>query len=136
MKTVYLISCVKKKCGLQVPAEHLYCSDWFKKARAYVLRKIAAGDKWYILSAKHGLLAPDEHVGPYNETLTNMKKAKRQAWTRQIMGDISQVLAPGDTVVLLAGQKYREFLEIDLHSLGCRVSVPMRGMGIGKQQMA
>jgi hypothetical protein len=33
----------------------------------------------------------------------------------------------------LAGQRYREFLEASLRSRGLVVSIPMEGLGIGKQ---
>jgi hypothetical protein len=133
MKTVYLISCVAKKRHSEVSAEQLYCSPWFKKAREWVLREMSKGDEWYILSAKHGLLNPSALVGPYNETLNKMHRADRLRWAQQVTVHLSNLLHKGDTVVFLAGQKYREFLEPSVLALSCQVSVPMRGMRIGKQ---
>jgi hypothetical protein len=133
MKTVYLISCVAEKRALECPAESLYCSDLFRKARAYVLRKMDPGDKWYILSAKHGLLHPQTIVGPYNETLNTMCKPDRLEWARRVTSELRSSLDPDDVVVFLAGQRYREFLEPSVLALGCRVSVPMRRMRIGEQ---
>lgn len=91
------------------------------------------GDEWHILSAKHGLLNPRTLVGPYNETLNKMHKADRLDWARRVTSDLSRVLQPGDIVVFLAGQKYRELLEPSVLALNCHVSVPMRGMRIGEQ---
>jgi hypothetical protein len=68
-------------------------------------------DQWYILSAKYGLLNPAMVVGPYNETLNNMRKSERTQWARDVENDLRSLLHPGDRVVFLAGQKYREFLE-------------------------
>ena len=133
MKTVYLISCVAKKRLSAVPAEHLYCSPWFQKAREWVLQEMSQGDKWYILSAKHGLLNPSTMVGPYNETLNKMTRADRLKWAQQVTASLRNLLHGGDTVVILAGQKYREFLEPLVLALSCNVSVPMQGMQIGKQ---
>jgi cytoplasmic iron level regulating protein YaaA (DUF328/UPF0246 family) len=133
MKTVYLVSCVAEKRASECPAESLYCSELFRKARAYVLRKMDPEDKWYILSAKYGLLHPRRVVGPYNETLNTLCKPERLEWARQVTIELRTSLNPDDLVVFLAGQKYREFLEIAVLALGCRVSVPMRGMRIGEQ---
>lgn len=41
------------------PAADLYTSDWFRKARAYAERY---ADTWFVLSALHGVLAPDVYV--------------------------------------------------------------------------
>ena len=133
MQTVYLISCAAEKSASRVPAEYLYCSTLFEKARAYVLRNIGPGDSWYILSAKHGLLRPQTEVEPYDETLNKMPKADRQLWSERVIGELHGLLHAGDTVVFLAGTKYREFLEPALLTLGCEILVPMRSMRIGQQ---
>lgn len=133
MKTIYLVSCVAEKHTSELPAEELYCSDLFKKARAYVAHTIKREDTWFILSAKHGLLSPRTVIGPYNETLNNMGKAERIKWAQRVASELRKSLGPGDTVVFLAGWKYREFLQPAVLASGCQVSVPMEGMGIGKQ---
>jgi len=85
------------------------------------------------LSAKYGLLRPEVVIGPYNETLNNMGKAERRQWAQKILEELRNVVRRGDLSVFLAGLKYREFVEPGLLELGCRVSVPMRGMRIGEQ---
>jgi hypothetical protein len=133
MKAVYLVSCVSEKRASELPAEHLYCSDWFQKARTYVLRHMKPGDEWHILSAKYGLLHPSTNVRPYNETLSDLRKSERMDWAQRVIKQLRTALYAGDTVVFLAGQKYREFLEPAVLTFGCQVSVPMRGMRIGEQ---
>jgi hypothetical protein len=133
MKTVYLVSCAAEKRAAELPAEHLYCSDLFEKARAYALRNMGSEDQWYILSAKYGLLSPGMIVGPYDETLNNMRKSERMQWARRVESDLRNLLHAGDRVVFLAGQKYREFLEPALLAFGCHTLIPMRGMRIGEQ---
>ena len=80
LKTIFLASCVKMKAGFPLPAEELYVSDWFKKARAYILSRMAPQDRWYILSAKYGLVEPGRTIKPYNQTLKDMQKLDRRAW--------------------------------------------------------
>ena len=63
MNKVILVSCVGQKLGYPAPAADLYQSDWFKKARAYAE---AEGQRWYILSAKHGLVNPSKVLTPFD----------------------------------------------------------------------
>jgi hypothetical protein len=133
MKVVYLVACVAEKSSSELPAEELYRSALFRKAREYVLRNMNATDEWYILSAKHGLLSPRMKVGSYNETLNNARKSARLEWAGRVMNELRKAIRAGDTVVFLAGQRYREFLEREVSALGCQISVPMRNMRIGEQ---
>src|SRR5688572_5913247 len=64
--TVYLVACVKKKQHGPAAAKHLYVSVWFKNACHYAE---ASHCPWFIVSAKHGLLAPDEVLMSYEKTL-------------------------------------------------------------------
>jgi hypothetical protein len=129
-QTVVLVSCVGKKLSRPAEAGELYQSPWFKKARAFAEH---AGDRWFILSAEHGLLGPDWIVAPYDTTLKTMPRAERKQWASSVMATLLNVLRPRDRVVILAGIAYREFLEPSLRSRGYVVEVPMRGLGIGRQ---
>lgn len=51
----------------------------------------------------------------------------------RVLSELRQVVQPGDTVVLLAGAKYREFLVGPLRRAGLEVIIPMEGLAIGKQ---
>ncbi len=73
---VALVACCSKKLTRTVAARDLYVSTLFKKAAAYA----RTFDAWYVLSAKYGLVAPDEVIDPYNQTLLKMKRSERQAW--------------------------------------------------------
>lgn len=61
MNAIYIVQCVGQKLKRPALARDLYCSDWFRKARAFVESQ---GAPWFILSAKHVLLCPDEVVEP------------------------------------------------------------------------
>jgi cytoplasmic iron level regulating protein YaaA (DUF328/UPF0246 family) len=127
---VALVSCVSEKRTAPSPARDLYTSDWFIKASRYA-GQIA--DEWYILSAKYGLVNPDQVLEPYNTTLKTMGKSARQAWAERVFASLKPCLSPGDTVVFLAGQAYREFLLAQVARLGCKVRIPMEGLRIGEQ---
>ncbi len=130
-RTIALVACVASKADTPRQARHLYTSPWFTKASAYA-EKVA--DAWFILSAKYGLTGPSEIIAPYNETLNRMPVARRRAWAEQVLLDLREVIVePGDRIIILAGVKYREHLVEPLAALGCRVEVPMEGLGVGKQ---
>lgn len=59
--TVGLVGCASQKLKRPAPARELYVSPLFKKASAYAE---ATCDRWYVLSAKHGLVHPDAVLEP------------------------------------------------------------------------
>jgi hypothetical protein len=128
--TVYLVSCVGKKQAHACKAGELYTSQWFLKARAYVETTHCP---WFILSAEYGLLAPDRVVAPYNKTLNRMELSERREWARRVVAQMDAHLPPADRIVILAGNRYREFLTDYLRRRAGRVEVPMEGLAIGKQ---
>jgi len=130
MKTIALVSCVNKKRSHKVAARDLYISPLFLKTSAYAL---SISDRWFILSAKHGLVDPDEVIVPYNQTLTNMKVSTRRKWAKMVLSELKSHLEDGDLVIFLAGKRYREFLITPLQSWGVLVKVPMEGLMIGQQ---
>jgi hypothetical protein len=101
-----LVSCSKRKLDRPWPARELYsASAFFRKARAYCERHY---DSWYILSAKHGLVHPDEVLAPYDLTLKRMPVAERRAWGRRVSADLR---ALGDHVFYPhAGKDYLEYV--------------------------
>jgi len=111
-------------------ARDLYCSDLFEKSRDFVERQRA---QWFILSAKYGLVAPDEVVEPYNETLKDKTADERRRWASEVMQNLRAHCTPGTTVVFLAGERYREFLVPALQELGSSIEIPMEGLRIGEQ---
>jgi hypothetical protein len=127
-----LVACVGKKRTQATPAQELYLSPWFRKARAYAERY---AERWCILSALYGLVAPDEITAPYNVTLTTMKMADRLAWAERVWPALLAA-APDpqrERIVVLAGDKYRQHLQEWLRIVGYDVEVPMLGLGIGEQ---
>ena len=129
-RRVALVACVSKKQPSPQPAQDLYSSDWFRKASAYARR---TADKWYILSAKHGLLAPHKVIAPYDETLKRMRALARRTWSKRVLRELAMVLQPGDRVIILAGKDYREYLLAGIRAMGCVVEIPMEGLRIGQQ---
>ena len=127
---IFLLSCVSQKAPHPAPARDLYVSPLFRKARAYVLK---SDSLWFILSAEHGLLHPDDVLAPYEKTLNNMRAAERRAWAEKVRHQMETTLPDADEITIFAGQRYREYIEPWLRGRYASVQVPMRGLPIGKQ---
>jgi cytoplasmic iron level regulating protein YaaA (DUF328/UPF0246 family) len=128
--TVCLVSCVGAKQATAAAAKDLYRSDWFTKARSYAE---GLGDHWFILSAKHGLVRPHEVIAPYEQTLNTMGVSERRRWARLVERQMDHQMPDAGRIVVLAGQRYREFLMEYLRRRADMVEVPMEGLRIGEQ---
>lgn len=125
-----LVSCVAKKLFRSALAKELYTSPWFQKARSLVE---ARDWPWFILSAKYGLVHPEQVIEPYNKTWRGVPVAERRDWAGACLGALGPHLAGVKSVVFLAGTKYREFLMPALVDRGMKVHVPMEGLRNGEQ---
>ncbi|MFV8817139.1 DUF6884 domain-containing protein [Haliea sp. E17] len=130
MRTIYLVSCVSKKRTEPAAARDLYISNWFIKAKRYVEQ---FEQDWFILSALYGLIGSDEVIQPYNKTLNNMPIADRRAWSEKVIRQVQEVSYEVDQIVILAGERYREFIVEVLVDAGISVAIPMRGLRLGEQ---
>ena len=132
-RRIGLVGCVKKKVGVPRVAKDLYVSTLFVGRRSYVER---SSDEWWVLSAKHGLVHPDEVLAPYNVTLKDADRLARRSWSNQLLLVIDERIQPrrGDVFEIHAGAEYREFGLLDgLRDRGCVVEIPTEGMPFGVQ---
>lgn len=127
---VGLVGCASQKLQRPAPARDLYVSQLFRKASAYAQ---ATCDRWYVLSAKHGLVHPDTVIEPYDMRLgTNHTTSPPiHAWAAGVRGQLDVELAGLEdaTLVVLAGEQYRTILRDSRWPS----EVPMKGLGIGQQ---
>lgn len=130
MTEIYLVACASAKLAHAAAARDLYDSALFTKSRAFAER---ASDRWYILSAKHGLVAPDAVLEPYDMTLSRLGVAARRSWAGKVLRQLCSRVHEGDRVTFLAGKRYREFLEGPLRVTGLEVRIPLEGLRIGEQ---
>jgi hypothetical protein len=128
--TVFLVSCVGAKQTMAGPAKDLYISDWFRKARRYVERRNGV---WFILSAKYGLISPEQVIEPYDCTLNDMPITERLRWSERVMRQMTESIPGARHIVFLAGTRYREFLTGHLSKRGITSECPMQGLRIGEQ---
>jgi hypothetical protein len=138
MLTVALIACTKQKLPQAAPAKELYTGDLFKKSRAYAE---ANTDEWWVLSARYGLVHPDEVIAPYDQTLQAMSGHYLHWWAQQVRDQLAVqyagTVADGERVqfVFLAGRFYREWPTYYLgRTRWASCTDPLAGLGIGDRK--
>lgn len=124
---VGLVSCSKQKAdvlpGSEVKASELYTSTLFNKSRRYVE---ACCDAWGILSARHGLLMPDDMISAYEQTLAQMSAVQRMAWAIKVADAIAERWGFDAEYVVLAGKRYSTAVAGFPHT-----DFPLRGLNMG-----
>jgi hypothetical protein len=108
----------------------LYTSPLFQGGRRFAEQRF---DRWFILSAKYGLVEPSTVIQPYEKTLKKMAKPERLRWAQKVFKELDAKLRHGDLVGFLAGLDYREFLGQMLEQRGFHCEVPLEGLSIGMQ---
>ena len=102
-----LISCTKSKAHHACPARELYRpSTFFRLAFAYAQEHAAST---LILSAKHGVVRPEQIIAPYERTLVGTSRAERQRWADMVHRQLHAApeYQTAKTILWLAGEDYR-----------------------------
>ncbi len=128
-----LVGCVKTKVDHASPARDLYVSDLFLGRRAAVEGR---SDRWFILSAEHGLVEPEERIEPYEKALTKASRQERREWAARVLaalvtklGDLSRY-----AFEIHAGADYFAFgLRDGLNRAGAHVAIPTERLTQGEQ---
>lgn len=125
---IALISCTKRKKSFKCRAGELYsASPLFSLLYKYAR---ANADRVYIVSAKYGLVAEDEIIEPYDETLNKKSASERRAWSEMVLNQLKQVCDVRKTgFIILAGRRYYEYLYPDLP----HASIPLGNLRIGER---
>ena len=128
---LYLLSCAYKKAPTPRKANNFCISLWFGKAKSYVE---STNQRWFILSAKYGLVNPNWKINPYDRSMNSMPIKERKEWTEDVSKILILHITDIDTIYILAGQRYREFLVPKLRDYDdVNICVPMEGLRIGEQ---
>ena len=130
-----LVGCVKTKRTARSPAKNLYSSPLWRYRRAYAE---CLGVPWYILSALHGLLDPDQRIDAYDLALTDLRYEARRAWSARVLDELKHRLPSirDKLIEIHAGAIYvNHGLERGLRDAGASVHRPLAGItGVGRQQ--
>jgi hypothetical protein len=121
-----LIQCTNSKRDTPAAARDLYDeSRYFRVMRSWAH---ARDVPWFILSAKHGLLDPDDHIAPYDSVGLSEQQATEIATELRRRGVREAHIC--------AGSKYTDPLIPELEQQGIDVVDNFAGMKIGKRQQA
>lgn len=128
---IILVSCVKTKRSESAAAKDLYISDLFLKERSYAE---STGQPWYILSAEHGLVLPDQKLDPYERYLPKESASYRRTWGLRVIEQLKQISGSlGDKVIEVhAGAVYLEAIQSGLESHGAKVIAAWGGKSFGQ----
>ena len=108
-------------------------SALFRGRRRFVERTC---DRWFVLSAKYGVVDEEAVIEPYNQTLTNASQSERRAWSERALADLEERLGDlsGMTFECHAGAAYLDHgLLAGLRSRGALVERPVDGLTLGQQ---
>lgn len=153
---ITLVACGATKRTQPSAAKDLYVGDLFTKSRVWAEQN---SDRWYVLSAKHGLLYPDRVIEPYDRRMPS-RRDDVVHWARRVSDDLRlhdatlttysthgsagslDLIGPGALlmgggivdITLLAGRAYSTALVPLLETWATRVVRPLAGLGIGQQK--
>jgi len=128
-----LVGCVKSKQAVSAPAAELYTSPLFLGRRAFVE---ATCDRWYVLSALHGLVQPEQIRDPYDRTLNDACAAEKREWSQAVIDALGRELGSlrGMIFEIHAGRAYMDFgVASGLQREGAQIELPVAGLGLGQQ---
>jgi len=128
MERIALVACVKSKRTGRHQAKNLYNSTLFTYSRQYAETH---ADRWFILSAKHGLVRPNEMLEDYEGTLKNVSPAIKRKWAQRVHQQMQVLNLDKNKVeiVWLAGNDYKSGLAPLLARF--KQSDPLKGMKLG-----
>ena len=126
---IIFISCTKKKQDHPCKARDMYMpSQWFKGAWNYA--QTLNPNEVYILSAKYGVLHPDDQITPYEKSLISARDTEIRNWSIMVADQIKRrQIDRTQKTVFLCGKNYRKYIQ----NLFPDHIAPCKHLGIGEQ---
>jgi hypothetical protein len=129
---VILIGCVQTRNAVASAASELFAGPLFEERRRYAA---ASGLPWYILSAKFGLLVPDDVIGPYDMDLATQSPGYRKAWGQFVAAqlDAREHALRRRRIEVHASAAYVDSLRAPLAGRGAGLALPVAHLRLGEQ---
>jgi hypothetical protein len=106
-------------------AGRLFRSDGFARAREHAVHSQLP---WFVLSAKHGLLDPDDVISPFDVQIDDQSAAYRTAWGEWVVAQLADRLQlDGVTVEVHGGVDFAQPLRQPLVRRGAVLDIPLPG---------
>jgi len=125
-----LISCSKSKSGHRDLARNMYVSPLYRKS---VMVAESWGVSFSILSAKYGLLDPEETIEPYDLTLKGASRQFKSDWAYKVDEQIRKSINRKKRLIMLAGDDYYAPLTEVVTSDPLIYLAPMQGLSLGNR---
>ncbi len=123
LKTLVILACSQKKGQKPVAARDLYLGSLFKLGRKFA--EVHRFD-YVIISAKYGLLRPEQVIAPYDQRIANMNDVRRMR--EMVLPGLKEILQRYEKVVVIGGNLYRKVLE-PIKSPKFEIITDSRGIG-------
>jgi hypothetical protein len=108
-----------------MPVARLFESPHFAAARDEAIR---SGHPWFVLSAKHGLLDPDDVVGPFDVQIGDRASGYRATWGEWVVAQLADRVRLQDAVVEVhGGVDFAQPLRSPLARRGATLEIPLPG---------
>ena len=128
--TIYLVGCTKGKKQDAMAAKDIYMeSPRFCHSRCIVE---STGERWFILSAKHGLLSPERHIQPYDKAMRDLSESEQQQWAQGVIAALDQFLDGVNRVYFLTDEDYYKRLLDPLAERGITTETPLANLNEDK----
>lgn len=128
-----LVGATTTRLNGPAPAGELCISDLFVGRRQAVKRSC---HRWYVLSARHGLVHPDTVLEPYGERLSARGWAAWRRWSDAVVNALVAELGDleGVTFEIHAGPVYADSGLVDaLRARGAAVETPVARLRVHEQ---
>ncbi len=106
LKTLVILACSQKKGLKPVAACNLYLGSLFKLGRRFA--EVHHFD-YVIISAKYGLLSPEQVVSPYDQRIANMSDVRRIR--EMVVPPLQEIIGNYEKIIVIGGNLYRRVLE-------------------------
>ena len=108
-----------------LPAAQLFESAGFARARQHAA---GSGHPWFVVTAKHGLLDPDDVVAPFDIQLGDRSTGYRTAWGEWVVAQLAdRLLLEGLTVEVHGGVDFAQPLRHPLTRRGAALDLQLPG---------
>jgi hypothetical protein len=118
---IILLGSVGDRVNVPAPAKEVFRDLAFQRGR---LDAEVSGSEWFILSAEHGLIAPNEWISPDSRTLADMDPHYRVVWASWVVARLESLVGSVDGMVVRidAPSAFTGPLFTDLQDAGAIVS--------------
>lgn len=129
-RTLAIVSCTGPGQSKPSRGRDHFTSPLFRELCTFAERQ--AG-RWFLLSAAHGLVDPDDIIMPMAAVMHRKDAAARQSWSARVIEQLAPHLAGVERILLLANARSREYLLDFLRQDGRTVQIPLEGLSLGEQ---